>query len=201
MRKALTALMIVSIVFLAACGGKKDPNDGLTVEQFDNDPANVVTEQPSDDRMTEEDLTQTDPADERIDFDGGQGIDERALEDMNIEEINAAEFLKNIYYEFDQYELTDSAIDQLQQNGNWLLQNPSVKVIIEGHCDERGTEEYNIALGERRANSAREFLIRMGVDPSRMTTVSYGESRPARNEANEIAWSMNRRAHFRVYAR
>jgi peptidoglycan-associated lipoprotein len=202
MRTFLTAIIIVSLVFFTACGGKKQPEQtpGLDAEQIEDNDTGYATESVSDPITTTEDLTE-EPADDRIDFDQGQGIEEVPLEEMTLEEINAKEFLKNIYFEFDQYDLTDSAIEQLQQNGNWLLEHENVKVIIEGHCDERGTEEYNIALGERRANSAREFLIRMGVDPARMTTVSYGESRPMVDENNAVAWAKNRRVHFRIYER
>lgn len=202
MRTLLTVMIIISLTLFTACGGKKpqETADGVDTEQLQSGNDAWATETQSQPVVTEEDLTSGNDT-TTVDLDQGRGIDEKAISDMDIEEINSKEFLKNVYFEFDQYNLTDNAIQQLEQNGHWLLDNTSVKVIIEGHCDERGTEEYNIALGERRANTAREFLIRMGVNASRMTTVSYGESRPMRDEANEIAWSLNRRAHFRVYAR
>lgn len=202
MRNLMIMMIVISLTLFTACGGKKQPAEaeGLDTEQLREQDDRFATETAGGPITTTEDLTE-EPADDIVNFDQGQGIDEVPLEEMTLEEINSKEFLKNIYFEFDKFDLTDSAIRQLEQNGRWLLDNTSVKVIIEGHCDERGTEEYNIALGERRANSAREFLIRMGVSPNRMTTVSYGESRPMLNEANEIAWSKNRRAHFRIYAK
>ena len=86
----------------------------------------------------------------------------------------------------------DQAI--LQSQAQWLAQNPNARITIEGHCDERGTRDYNLALGERRANAAKNYLASLGVSPSRMTTVSYGKERPEALASNESAWAQNRRA-------
>ena len=106
--------------------------------------------------------------------------------------------LKTIYFGYDKDELTDAARSILRQNANWLKANPQWNVVLEGHCDERGTIEYNLALGQRRANSVRSYMASLGVDASRVRTVSYGEERPADNGHNEAAWAKNRRAESKV---
>ncbi|MBI5893854.1 MAG: peptidoglycan-associated lipoprotein Pal [Deltaproteobacteria bacterium] len=84
----------------------------------------------------------------------------------------------------------------LEKDAEWLKKNPAVKIKIEGHCDERGSDEYNLALGDRRANSAKKYLANLGIDSNRISTISYGEEKPACKEANESCWSKNRRAEF-----
>jgi peptidoglycan-associated lipoprotein len=103
---------------------------------------------------------------------------------------------EDIHFDFDQSVLTPDARDILERKAAWLRRNPSASVLIEGHCDERGTAEYNIALGERRARSAMDFLVDLGISASRLSTVSYGEERPLDPRHNEAAWAKNRRAHF-----
>jgi peptidoglycan-associated lipoprotein len=110
----------------------------------------------------------------------------------------ANEALKDIHFAYDRYNLDDEATRILGANGDYLLKHRNVDVLIEGHCDERGTEEYNLALGEKRALAARDFLVRFGIDRSRVSTISYGEERPLDPASNEAAWSQNRRAHFAV---
>ena len=102
----------------------------------------------------------------------------------------------DINFEFDEFTLTDTARDKLSQNASVLLKNPDINVLIEGHCDERGTEEYNMALGERRANAAKQYLVTLGITESRISTISYGEENPLDPEHNEVAWAKNRRDHF-----
>lgn len=106
--------------------------------------------------------------------------------------------LERVHFAFDDYSLSDEAKEIIKKNYRWLQEHPSVKVIIEGHCDERGTEEYNLALGQKRAESVKKFLIELGMDPSRIETVSYGESVPLDPGHNEDAWAKNRRAEFVV---
>ncbi len=105
---------------------------------------------------------------------------------------------EDIYYEFDKSTLTPTAQDNLLRKAEWLRENPDATATIEGHCDERGTNEYNLALGDRRAESAKAFLTDLGIDASRLTTVSYGEERPVDPRSDEEAWAKNRRAHFVV---
>lgn len=102
----------------------------------------------------------------------------------------------NIYFEFDKSTLTPMAQDTLMRHAAWLRENADVTVTIEGHCDERGTNEYNLALGDRRADSAKAFLVDLGIAASRLTTISYGEERPLCTQKTEECWAKNRRDHF-----
>ena len=104
----------------------------------------------------------------------------------------------NIHFEFDSSVLLSDAREILKWKAEWLRNNPDAQVIIEGHCDERGTNEYNLALGERRAMSAKSYLMDLGIAGSRLTSISYGEERPVDPGHNEEAWAKNRRAHFTI---
>lgn len=106
--------------------------------------------------------------------------------------------LKHAFFDFDKSLIRDDAKAPLQNNAEFLRANKNTKIVIEGHCDERGTIEYNIALGQRRAESAKRYLINLGIDASRIGTVSYGKERPFCKEHNENCWQSNRRAHFIV---
>ncbi len=106
--------------------------------------------------------------------------------------------LESIHFGYDTEDLDQQARDTLQRNRDWLEANPSTRVEIEGHCDERGTIEYNLALGARRAASAKDYLVALGVSSSRITTISYGEELPLCREATESCWRRNRRGHFVV---
>lgn len=99
-----------------------------------------------------------------------------------------------VLFDFDSYELTSSAKSVLNKQANFLSSNPSVRITIEGHCDERGTREYNLALGESRAAATRDYLVAQGVNPARIKIISYGKERPAVIGSNEDAWRFNRRA-------
>jgi peptidoglycan-associated lipoprotein len=104
--------------------------------------------------------------------------------------------IKDAYFDYDQYSIREDAQQALISNARALAQRPSIRVTIEGHCDERGSEKYNLALGDRRAISAKDFLVSQGVDASRIDTISYGEERPFCEDKNEECWKLNRRAHF-----
>jgi peptidoglycan-associated lipoprotein len=105
---------------------------------------------------------------------------------------------EHIYFEFDSSALQPSAQETLAQKADYMRQNPGINATIEGNCDERGTDAYNLALGERRANSAKDFLINLGIDGGRLSTISYGEERPLDYGHNEEAWAKNRRDQFVV---
>ncbi len=102
----------------------------------------------------------------------------------------------DIYFEFDSVRLTPDAQGILAQKAQWLRANPDAEITIEGHCDNRGTNEYNLALGEGRAQSAMAFLTDLGIDAARLNTISYGEERPIDMAQTEDGWARNRRAHF-----
>src|SRR5687768_1534560 len=124
------------------------------------------------------------------------GEEMRDAEEEAMRERAMASIQAPIYFDFDRSELKTEAREVLNQKAEAMRQYPDIRIRIEGHCDERGTVEYNLALGERRAEAARAYLIDLGIDPDRMTTVSYGEERPAVPESNEAAWAQNRRDEF-----
>lgn len=99
-----------------------------------------------------------------------------------------------VFFGYDQYNLTPEAQRTLELQAEWLKRYPSTSVTIAGHCDERGTREYNLALGDRRANSVKNYLVALGVDPRRVNTISYGKERPAVLGSNPSAWAQNRRS-------
>jgi peptidoglycan-associated lipoprotein len=118
----------------------------------------------------------------------------------NIEEANRQAqlrgFIKDAYFGYDEAALSADAQAALSDSANWLKKYPQYNLLVEGHCDERGTEQYNLALGDRRANQVKQFLMTLGVDGSRIRTVSYGEERPFDPGHDESAWAKNRRAHL-----
>ena len=109
--------------------------------------------------------------------------------------------LRDINFQFDQYALTDDAKATLDELGQALKANPQFLVTIEGHADERGTVEYNLALAEQRAQAAKAYLVALGIDASRVDTISRGETQPLDAGHDELAWAINRRAHFVVRGR
>ncbi len=113
----------------------------------------------------------------------------------------AASPLKDVFYDFDKSNIRDDQKAALNDDVAWLKGNANAKVLIEGHCDERGTAEYNLALGERRAKSAKDYLIAAGIPADRISTISYGKERPFVLGHDESAWKWNRRAHFVLQGR
>ena len=188
----ITIILFVSIVLLAGCGRQAEP---------------VAPESPDDMMTSEEPVMQDDMADEMALSD--QEIAERAMvaeeqarqaEAMRMAEMSqmaATAFVnEDVHFAFDSSLLDVDAERILEQKAAWLQDNGDATVQIEGHCDERGTSAYNLALGERRANSVQEYLTVLGVDPSRLSTISYGEEQPLDPGHDEAAWSRNRRARF-----
>lgn len=105
--------------------------------------------------------------------------------------------LQSIYFDFDMSLIRSDAVAAMQGNAGYLKQNPGVSVTVEGNCDSRGTNEYNLALGQRRAQSAKDYLINLGVNSTQLNTASYGEEKPVCYQNNESCWQRNRRADFR----
>jgi peptidoglycan-associated lipoprotein len=112
-----------------------------------------------------------------------------------------SKMLKDIHFDFDKYDIRLEDAEVLKENSALLMKHPMMKFQIEGHCDERGTGEYNLALGERRANSTKDYLASLGIDASRIVTISYGEEMPLDPKQNEEAWAKNRRAHFVILSK
>jgi peptidoglycan-associated lipoprotein len=116
-------------------------------------------------------------------------------------EFMAVAALKEVYFDFDKYDIRPEDAKTLDANATWLKSNGDNLVLIEGHCDERGTNEYNLALGERRAKSTMNYLVSQGIQANRITIISYGEERPVCTEKTEACWAKNRRANFLVKPR
>ncbi len=104
--------------------------------------------------------------------------------------------VQRIHFDYDRYNIKTEFVEGLRKNANWIKKNPQYRILIEGHCDERGSNEYNIALGERRAASTKRFLVNLGVDPDRLITKSWGEEKPLDLGKTEEAYALNRRAEF-----
>jgi peptidoglycan-associated lipoprotein len=117
------------------------------------------------------------------------------------DELRRRGFSANVYFEYDESGLSDDARDRLARNADLLKSQARFSVTIEGHCDSRGTNEYNLALGERRANTVREYLVSLGVAADRLRAISYGEERPVCTEESESCWSQNRRGHLIITGR
>ncbi len=136
-------------------------------------------------------------------------IEESKIETTENEEIQKEEIpegayvvdgflVKDIHFDFDSYIIKPEDLPYLEKLAEFLKDHPTYKITIEGHCDERGSEMYNLALGQRRANAVKDFLINLGIDSSRINTISYGEEKPLDPGHNETAWAKNRRCHFVV---
>ena len=120
---------------------------------------------------------------------------------MSLDELNASAPLAPVFFELDQSDLLPAGQAALQRNATWMQRWTSTTVLVEGHCDERGTNEYNLALGERRAAAVRDYLLSLGVPATRVQTTSRGEESPFCTDSTEGCWSQNRRGHFMVIAK
>ncbi|GAB6070042.1 peptidoglycan-associated lipoprotein Pal [Thiomicrorhabdus hydrogeniphila] len=123
---------------------------------------------------------------------GGDLNDGQSLDDMKMTDVDSI-YEPVIYFDYDQYDLDDKATDIVRYHANILLQNPKEKLILKGNTDERGTPEYNLALGEKRAKAVEQAMMLFGVDKSRIEVISFGEEQPAVSGSNEMAWQKNRR--------
>ena len=176
MKKVLGLLLVgsLAVVFalsLSGCGTKEEVMEDITIEpEVVEDIEGVV----------EGDIALDDVPEETIYVD----ILSKVFADIN--------------FEFDQYRVLDRDVPTLEGVAAWLRENPEARVLVEGHCDERGTNEYNMALGEQRALAARRYLVGLGIDSGRLSTISYGEERPVAFGSTEDAWAENRRCHFAV---
>lgn len=119
----------------------------------------------------------------------------------SLEALNAEQPLEHVSFAYDSYELSDAARASLDRNATWLRRWASTQVMIEGHADSRGTNEYNLALGDRRAAAVRDYLVSLGIDASRLTAVSKGEEQPFCTEETESCWAQNRRGYFVITAK
>jgi peptidoglycan-associated lipoprotein len=183
MKKVAIVLIIcvVALVFLVSCKAK--------VEQAPPPPPQVE-EQPKVEKVQEPPVVEEPKLTE-----------EEIFMQKSLEEVNAEKPMKMIHFDFDKYFIREDAVPVLESNASWLKKYSTVKILIEGHCDERGTEEYNLALGEKRAKNAMDYLISLGIPAERIKIVSYGKSQPIDPGHNEIAWQKNRRAQFIIISK
>ena len=182
----LVFFLVIFVAFLAPSCGKKEISSRPVMSE-------------------EEARRQAEEEARRREMEKQAAIQEETIRDERLSESERAERTRvardmfendDVQFEFDSAKLSMEAQDILRRKAEWLKENPRAKIIIEGHCDERGTNEYNLALGDRRAFSAKSFLVDLGIAASRLTTVSYGEERPLDSRTDEDAWAKNRRAHF-----
>lgn len=189
----LALLVIVpGLLFTGACA-KKSVKSDTEMTQTTDDQAAMEAKAAEEKAAAEEAARQAELDRQR------QLEEQRLAEEEAKRQMMAARNLfmsENIYFDFDKSNLLPAAQEVLKRKAAWMQDNPDASVIIEGHADERGTEAYNLALGERRAESAKAFMVDLGIDPARLATISYGEERPAAMGSNEEAWAKNRRDEF-----
>lgn len=116
-------------------------------------------------------------------------------------EVFESRLFKDVHFDFDKYDIRPEDAEILKENAALLMKYPKVKIQVEGHCDERGTNEYNLALGERRANAAKKYLLSLGISADRISSISYGEEKPLDAGHDEEAWAKNRRGHFIILSK
>ncbi len=178
MKKILATLAIAGII-LSGCASK-----AVVKESGQSQPKNA------DQTQTRSSQEQTKASQENVSSKNSQDVDSLRL----IKEMQAK--MKDIHFDYDRYAIRNEDKPILKEVAETLRKNSSVKVTIEGNCDERGTNEYNLALGDRRATAAKDFLLSAGIQSGRMETVSYGEEKPLCTESTEACWAKNRRDHF-----
>lgn len=184
---ALTLVLALLVTFsVSSCAKKKISSEPTTTAEEE---AQRRAEEEARQRELERQktLTEEDLSDERL---SEKMAEQRTASAKSIFEN------EDVYFEFDSIRLSPEAQEILTQKATWLRANPAAKITIEGHCDNRGTNEYNLALGEGRAQSASAFLVDLGIRSSRLNTISYGEERPIDSTQSEEGWARNRRAHF-----
>ena len=187
MRVTATILVIFLALYMGAC-----KSSGSKVQAPTPSPAPEPTAAPS--TMPEEVVHE--PVTETI---VSQEVTEELPEDLA--QLNARGYLEDVFFDTDRFDLTPEARGKLTKNAAWLQNHPTISILIEGHCDERNTREYNLALGERRASTVRDYIVFLGIASQRIQIISYGEERPFARGHDESAWRLNRRSHFVIVAR
>ena len=182
------AILVAGLFLTVSCAKKTVVSDATTIEdqagtQTEASAAAAAAKKAEEERIRQQELQD-------------EAARQTAVAQARLEAAKTRFLHQNIHFAFDSAELTDTAKGLLKEKADWLKANTGASVIIEGHCDERGTIEYNLALGERRANAAKQYLQDLGIGGFRLTTVSYGEERPLDPGKTEEAYSKNRRAQF-----
>ena len=194
-KKPLACVLSVGLMIVSSCAHRKAVSAPEPRAGESSGAATLESEQPAGGTTTVTPEPQISAAESHE-----SGIRTSPLS-ASLDELNKAGYLKDAFFDTDKSDLRADARDALVANASWLKDHPTVKLMIEGHCDDRNTEEYNLALGWRRANAAKAYLVSLGVDAGRVGMISYGEERPFAECHNESCWSQNRRAHFVITAR
>ena len=183
-------LCLVLIVGAAACG-KKTP-DPVPVPPPTSKPSTAPTAPPSPPPPPSPPAPTATPA---------TLTDDEIFSRKTLEQLNAERPLGDVFFNLDEATIRDDARGPLQKNAEWLKRWSTTRIQVEGHCDERGTAEYNLALGERRANAVKQYLVSLGIAGERIAVVSKGKEAPFCSESNEGCWQQNRRGHFLIAAK
>lgn len=186
-RVTATALVVFLALYVGACKSSGPKMDA---------PPPQATPVPTPDTTAVSEEVVHEPVTETI-------VSEEVTEELpeDLAQLNAQGYLVDAFFETDRFDLTQAARDALTKNAGWLQKHPTISILIEGHCDERNTREYNLALGERRASAVRDYLVFLGIAPQRIQIISYGEERPFALGSGESVWKLNRRSHFVIVAR
>jgi len=184
MKKEIGVIIVSVLMVMGGCSSQKVATNS-TPQVAPTSPATVETPSPKRSSTIKRSVPATAPQAQQIP--SGHGFDQWQTGPIG-----------DVFFGYDSSALSTEAQEQLQKNAAWLVSNTNKTAVIEGHCDSRGTSEYNLALGERRASSSKEYITRLGVAPARLDAISLGEERPFALGTGEEAWLKNRRAHFIV---
>ena len=189
MKKVFILLLVLTFMsVLTSCAQKKVVQPQQPPAVTPQEPKAKAPEVPAQKKIPEE------RAEEKI--------TEQQLAKIETKEVEVPKYteekgvFEDIYFDFDKYDIRPDAKPILESLSDWLIKNKPSKLLIEGHCDERGTSEYNLALGDRRAKATKDYLVALGVSSGRIETISYGKEKPICTEATEECWQKNRRSHF-----
>ncbi len=182
MKKISVCILLLFGFISFGCAQKKvvqpeEQQPMVTVHETEKRAADTIEVQPEE-KITEQRFAKIESKEEPI----------RYIEEKDV--------FKDIYFDFDEYDIRDDAKPVLENIASWLLKNNTLKILVEGHCDSRGTNEYNLALGDRRTKSTKDYLGALGIASSRIELLSYGEEKPLCVDETEECWAQNRRAHF-----
>ncbi len=203
-RRALSAIPLLALLSGFACSSVdrtpvtgSDPPPGPTTPPEASEAGGAPESDPSPSSsggLTEDEILAIPP-------EVGSETDLLDIGAKSLEELNTEGHLKDVQFDYDSADLSPPMRATIEENAAWLSRYPSVRILVEGHCDERGTVEYNLALGEERARAVRDYLRDLGVDSGRMRIISYGKEFPLDPGHNEAAWRRNRRAHLEIVAK
>lgn len=187
MRFIITLVFTFLFLTFISCKHKEEVKPVEVVEPVKEEPAPVLEK--------EEEVYEPEPI---------KPVTEEPVTDIlsyTVDELNKMGYLKHVYFDFDKYDIKEEYKKVLEENAAFLKNNKNIKILIEGHCDERGTREYNLALGQKRAEAAKNYLVALGIEEERIDTISYGKERPVALCHNESCWWQNRRAHFVIISK